>query len=369
MRVLLLIRALDRGGAERQLVVLAQGLQQRGVEVHVAVWYSGGALQKDLNGTGVQVHDLRKKSRWDLLGFRGRVHRLMTDVNPDVLYSMLAGSNLLNAIARGGSQRTACVLGIRTGNILAENPPIIDRILHWVLLRLASRADGIIANSRVGLIPYQGLGIDPGFLHVVPNGIDTDRFQRCPDSGRAMRKKWGVDLNAPLVGVVATLSVAKDHGTFLRAAGHLARENSDVQFVLVGRDGQGMQDELSALAEECGISDRVYWPGVEDDMIGVYSALDVLCSSSVNEGFSNVIAEAMSCETPCVVTDAGDSAVIVGDLGEVVHPRDKVALANALRKTLQSPPSGTALRQRITREFSIERLVDATRQILSALHQ
>src|SRR6266446_3705470 len=95
IRVAFLIRALDIGGAQRQLMALARSLDQKVFEVTVLTLYSGGALIDDLRGTGVRVIALDKKSRWDLVGFFARLVKVCRRLRPHVLHSYLPVQNLI----------------------------------------------------------------------------------------------------------------------------------------------------------------------------------------------------------------------------------------------------------------------------------
>jgi len=104
----------------------------------------------------------------------------------------------------------------------------------------------------------------------------------------------------------------------------------------------------------------------------VMSAFDVLCSSSVAEGFSNVVGEAMACGTPCVVTDVGDSARVVAECGTVVPPSAPRALSDALLSLLALEPEqrrllGTQGRKRVADHFSVPRLVARTVAVLESV--
>ena len=108
-------------------------------------------------------------------------------------------------------------------------------------------------------------------------------------------------------------------------------------------------------------------------MNDVYNAFDVVCSASVfGEGFSNAVGEAMACGVPCVVTDVGDSALIVGDTGLVVPPGDPEALVEGLCTLIgvieeKGQELSTKARERIVGRFSRHRLVGTTYRVLSAL--
>jgi len=117
-----------------------------------------------------------------------------------------------------------------------------------------------------------------------------------------------------------------------------------------------------------GLHGRLVWAGAREDMPAVYSALDIACSSSWGEGFPNVIGEAMACGVPCVVTDVGDSAWIVGETGFVVSPKDPQELAKSLQKTItlveENELDRGMIRQRIIDNFSLSAFVEKTADVL-----
>lgn len=123
-------------------------------------------------------------------------------------------------------------------------------------------------------------------------------------------------------------------------------------------------DALQPLAKALGIADRVQFTG-ELDAGAALNAFDIACSPSVTEGFSNAIAEAMACGLPCVVTDVGDSALIVGDCGIVVPPSSPTILAQAIDKAIRGLDEFDRKkpRQRILEGFSIDRMVDRTIEV------
>src|SRR5262249_37999795 len=147
-----------------------------------------------------------------------------------------------------------------------------------------------------------------------------------PEHGRRVRAAWGL-VGEPLIGLVGRVEATKDYPTFLKAAARLSAARPDVRFVCVGEGSAAHAAELRALAQSLHVEGSVIWAGIRHDMPAVYNALDVLTSASVGESFSNVIAEAMACGVPCVVTHVGNSPSIVGETGLIVAPGDPDALA------------------------------------------
>lgn len=357
MKVLFLTRSLHAGGAERQLVLLARGLVERGHEVHVVSWYGGGRLSAELVDADVLVHDLAKTSRWRVGGFLWRAICLSRRLRPDVIHGVLPGPNLMATLLKWTTPGARCVWGIRTSDLRWDRLSRVERSLYALEQGLAWTADALVTNSSRALSSRRFASSAQQRRCVVPNGIDTAVLVGNADAGRRLREEWGVAPDAPLVGQVGRLDPVKDQEGFLAAAARVHQVRPEARFVCVGSDPWQRSAGLLAHARELGLADAFVWAGRRTDMTAVYAALDVLCSASLTEGFSNVVAEAMSCGTPCVVTDVGDSAIIVGALGRVVAPERPDLLARALLDTLVNPPDPASIRGRIVERYGCTRMV------------
>jgi glycosyltransferase involved in cell wall biosynthesis len=258
------------------------------------------------------------------------------------------------------------VWGVRASNVDFSRYDWFPRFTFAMSCRLARFADLIIVNSKAGRDYHQALGYPGHKMVVIPNGIDTDKFYPDPGERRRVRAEWGIAEQERLIGLVARFDPMKDHHTFLKAAAMLAQEREDVRFVCVGDGPAEYRQELHAYARQLDLTGRLIWAGARRDMPGVYNALDIATSSSLGEGFSNVIGEAMACGAPCVVTDVGDSAWLVGETGVVVSPTNPQALAAGWRACLErdmSLLSGQA-RLRVVENFSIKLLVERMEKAL-----
>ncbi len=368
MKVVLLTRDLDYGGAQRQLVVLAGGLHARGHKVIVAPFYSRGPLEQELLERGIRIQSLQKRGRWDLLPFLFRLTQFIRAERPEVLYSYLA--DLVTVILKPWFPSMKIVWSIRSSNMDLSLYDWLSRISSKVVFKLARLADAVIANSRAGCDYHVAQGYPRAKVFVIPNGIDTQRFRLDPDARHRIRCEWGIQNQEQVIGIVGRLDPVKDHPTFLRAASLLLQGRSHLRFVCVGDGPAEQRDSLNNLVRSLKLTEYMIWAGGRRDMPDVFNALDLLVSSSTSEGFSNVIAEAMACGVMCVVTNVGDSALLVGDVGEVIPARDPVALKNAMAQLLdRRAHTSMQIHRSIVERFSVEKLVADTEHVLLALLQ
>ena len=365
-KILLFIRSLNAGGAERQLVVTAKGLAERGHDVTVLTFYSGGFYADELSGSKVRLLSLHKKGRWDLLAFYFRLIATLRKQAPDVLYSYLVTANTFSVLTRRFIPRTRIIWGVRASNMDLSHYDLVTRLSYWVECRLARFADYIVTNSHAGLEHAVGHGFPRGKMAVISNGIDTEYFHLDKVAGERVRKMWGVCEDDCLIGLVGRIDPMKGHPIFLEAAALIKRQLPNVRFVCVGKGEAEYEHNMHKLATEMGLDDVLIWAGRHSNMMAVYNAVDIATSSSFGEGFPNVIGEAMSCGVPCVVTDVGDSALIVGKNGRVVPVGDARNLATEIVATLEKLNCGHkenyTLRKRVEDNYSIKRLLDQTDQ-------
>jgi glycosyltransferase involved in cell wall biosynthesis len=362
-----LIRSLNVGGAERQLIALAKALIKKDFNITVLTFYSGGALEEDLKDSGIKLISLEKRGRWDVLGFLWRLIHHIKEIQPDVVHGYLGTANILTVLLKPLFPKTKMIWGVRASNVDFSRYDWLSGLNFKLECLLSPLADLIIVNSNAGKTYHIDHGFPSEKVVVVPNGIDTERFKPDPDARIKIRKEWRISDDTILIGLVARLDPMKDHPTFLKAAALLSKEREDIRFVCVGTGSETYTQKLYYLANELGISDKVIWAGERNDMPAVYNALDIACSSSsYGEGFPNVVGEAMACGVPCVVTDVGDSAWIVGDTGIVVPPKNPHALAVGWKSILEinRREMGIKSRSRIIERFSIKYLVDKTESVL-----
>ena len=261
-----------------------------------------------------------------------------------------------------------CVWGGRASHRELPKGDPLPAIVYFLEAALSGFCDLVIANSNAGKDEIVRRGFPAKKVLVIENGIDTERFRFSEHDRIRMRKAWGLALDHKLVGLEANIRPVKDHATFIKAASLLCKRRKDYHFVCVGG---GDAFHLKKMAVDLGVGNRIIWAGPCRDMQAAYSALDILCSTSLAEGFSNVIAEAMSCGRPCVVTDVGDSAGIVRTTGTVVPTGNPEKLAAAIEimtaRIAYEPDLCQKTHLRIQENFDISVLANRTAQAIEGL--
>lgn len=348
-----------------QLTLLIRNLDHSRFHVTVITIYEAGNLARDLQGIeNVQVVSLAKQSGLDNFLVWPRLSRLVRSLRPHVVHGYLDSGNV-RALVAGKWSKATVIWGVRSSNM--EVTPLSRTAHSYRKLAnlLSGWTDLIICNSEAGRDHAVRNGYPPRLVNVIPNGFDTSHFLPDPDARMRQRRDWGTDGATPLVGLVARLDPIKDHPTFLRAAALVIKDHPEVRFVCVGGGAKHYGTALQDLAVSLGIDRHVCWAGEQSDMPAVYNALDIVVSTSVSEGFSNSLGEAMACGVACVATDVGDARAILGDTGILVPPGNPEAVAAAFMTLLGLSPDefhevGVSARERIVQLYGVDALVERT---------
>jgi glycosyltransferase involved in cell wall biosynthesis len=370
MRIVFLTRSIAGGGAERQLLVLAQGLVRLGHRCSIVTFY---APENGGMPPGLRIVSLSKRGRWDLLSFSLRLVKVIREEHPHVLHGYLTVPNIMAALVGFLIPRATVVFGIRASNMDLQRYDRASRWTHWLEARLVRSARAVIVNSQAGRRSAIERGIREDKLFLIRNGIDVDAFRFEEEARWRLRERWKFKADEIILGVVARLDPMKDHATFLRAFTQAARDVPKLRAIFVGDGPASLRRELEKSAASLGISDAISWAGVETDMVSVYSGIDVLClASAFGEGMPNVVAEAMACERVCIVTDVGDARDLVADFGFVVPPAMPEALAAAIRQVATMSEArrlamGQGARRRIQEAYTIGELVSRTSSVLGSI--
>jgi glycosyltransferase involved in cell wall biosynthesis len=369
IRILFLLNSLQHGGAERQLVNLLYGLDRRRFRSTVVTYYRGGTWEERVRQMpGVELHCLGLKNRFDLAGMIFSLLRIIRKTKPDILYGILGDACTLALIHGRVFGRRKVIWGLRSTNVDSSQYSLSSGWVYRINAYLSKWVDRIIANSLTGSKYHVDRGYARDRIVVICNGIDTEHFSPQPEKGADLRRTWGFGHDTPLIGRVGRLDPMKDYPTFLKAATILTGRRPDARFVIAGGGSGQMLNDLKALSASLGLGERVLWLGPREDLPAIYSTCTFTSSSSFGEGFPNVVAESLACEVPCIATDVGDSARVVGPGGIIVPAENPAALAEAWEEILSLPQEkrrqmGQEGRKHIVRNFSEQQMVNATEKV------
>jgi len=370
-RIMHIITGLPTGGAEHSLLKLLSNHKYGCSNLLVVSLRGRKNLTPLVEDLGVEVRSLGMRDGVPAAIALWKLARLVRYWKPDLLQGWMYHGNLaasFAAFAAGGQVPTLWNVHHSLHDIGTEK--FLTRLVIRVGAYLSSRPHAIIYCSEVAARQHEAYGFSHGSSIVIPNGFDCERFKPSPETRARLRAELKIARDLWLVGLVARYHPQKDHPNFIRAAGILARRNVNVHYVLLGPGVDSTNQDLAQLITSAGIHDRVHLLGEQSDVSRIMPGLDILTSSSFGEAFPNVLGEAMACGIPCVATDVGDSARIIGNTGVVVPPRDADALASAWAKLLtlsneERRRLGEAARQRIIQDYTLESVVDRYHDLYS----
>ena len=365
-----IITDLSTGGAEIMLLKLLSHIDRERFSSQVISLTGGGAIGERLEGLGVPVQTLGMRPGVPdpsaMLRLAGWLH-----TNPSALVqTWMYHADLVGGLAARLAGRAPVIWGIRNSNLDVIHSKRNTRWTVKVCALLSNIVPArIVSCSETARRIHIKLGYSVDKIMVIPNGFDLDLFRPDSQARASLRQELHLSPEARLVGLVGRFDPQKDHQTFIRAAAEVKARCGEVEFLLCGNDITWENAQLVSWIEEQGLRDCFHLLGRREDIPRLSAALDVACSSSAyGEAFSNVLGEAMACGVPCVVTDVGDSAYIVGETGKAVPPRDSSRLAGALLDLLALPPEnrmelGMAARKRTQQNFDIHAVVHRYEQL------
>ena len=330
--VMFVTSGLERGGAERQLVIVANALAQRGWGVTVLSYlpFSDVSLRAEVDESRVCLVSLNVRGSVGKLAGVARAVAVVRRARPDVLVGFMFHGMMTARIAG----RLAGVLAVVSAVHSEAHARARERVLGatgWL-----TDAVTVMSDSLASHIAERGVAA-PSRLVVIPNAVDFDRYAAGGCSERT-RRELGVGAGEFLWLAAGRLAPAKDYPGLLRAFAALAGRRQ--ARLLIAGDGP-LRGELAGRIDALGLVGRVRLLGLRDDLPELYRACDALVLSSAWEGMPNVVLEAMASARPVVATAVGAVPEMVahGETGFVVPPGDHAALAGAMERMMDLAPA------------------------------
>lgn len=358
-KIVHIINSLEFGGAEMMLANLLARSDRDRYDPVVVLLIADLTLADRIEALGVPIRVIGMRPGIPDPRGLAALGRLLRRERPALVQTWMDHSNLIGGVASRLAVPAPVVWGIHHSNHL---PGYTKRSTLWTVsacARLSRRVPArIVCCSEHARSLYAERGFAAENMTVIPNGFDTGLYRPDPAARLEVRREVGLGPEVPVIGLVARFDPLKDHETFVRAAGVLRDRVPEARFLLCGEGVDGRNEGLVSLIDSLGLRERCHLLGPRRDIPRIQASLDIATSSSISEAFPLVVGEAMACATPCVVTDVGDSALMVGETGRVVPPRDSEALAGAWQELLRLSPEarrrlGEAARQRTLERFDL----------------
>jgi len=363
----IVISDLEFGGAQRQVVELANRLQAQNVIAHVCSLSPYAPLSKYLDRQDL-FRVIQRRSRFDATVVP-RLGRFLRQVKADVVHGFLFDAEIASRLAGLLARRPAVIGSERNTNYKSKATDL------WALRATRSLQDLVVANSRAGAdFNSSVIGFPRERYRVVRNGVDLERF--CPRLRQDERTSLGIPRDAFVVGVFASFKPQKNHDLLLNEIPQIVKHDNRVRFLFVGDAlHKGMSDS-DVYKRRCleridalGIRDYCISVGNRQDVERLYPLCDITVLPSLFEGTPNAVLESLACGVPVIVTDVSDNREIVpdGKVGFVIPSGDGAQLKRRVIELLADDD----LRHRMSRrarswaveQFSTQRLAEQTAAI------
>jgi glycosyltransferase involved in cell wall biosynthesis len=350
MKVLFFITDLGVGGAERQVVDLADRFAGKGAQVKIA-YLTGDASVRPSN------HDIEligfgvDRSLYGLISGYIRLRQLIRRFRPDVVHSHMVHANLLARVVR---ITTSIPQLISTAHSTNEGGKL--RMMAYYVTDFLANTSTNVSEEAVEVFEEKR-AVPRGRMIAVPNGIDTDRFHFNAELRGTTRTAMKLAADEKVILAVGRLVPAKDYPNLLRAFAQVDRRSRKLALWIVGAGD--LLPELERLADELEIAGEVKFLGMRRDVPALLNAADIYVLSSAWEGLPLVIGESMASEKVVVATDCGGVREVLSDCGFLVPSKQPAALAAGLEQALklgepESAQFGARARARIVESYSLD---------------
>ena len=361
MKILHIITGLGDGGAEHTLFKICKyDFENEHIVISLK---DDGKYFSLLKKLGIEVYSFNFKF-YSINKFFSLI-MLLRSLKPDIVQTWLVHADFLGSIAARLAGIENIIWNIRYSNIEIGKAKLTTILIIKVLSILSySIPKFIVTVSRKAKKIYKLLGYNSRIFKFIPNGYDLSILKINKYQKINFKKKNKIKKNIPLIGKVARYDPQKDHFNLINALSLIRMKNIDFFCVLIGFNISKKNISLMSEIKRLKLSSHIKLIGQNDNIPQVMNGIDLhVLSSSYGEGFPNVVAEAMACGTPCIVTDVGDSAFVTGNTGWVVPPKNSIKLASAIENALKEKDTVkwnkrcNKVRLRVKENFSIGNMI------------
>jgi glycosyltransferase involved in cell wall biosynthesis len=363
-KILFLTTSTDVGGAERALLMLVANINRDLFEPVVVSVRPEGLTASRVRAAGIRMYSLRMTSGLDLNGAVQKLRSIVEQEDPEIVQSWMYHADALTAFLRWSYPHITIVWGVRNTSLSLKHTRLTTIATMLVCSILSRRVPKrIVACSTNAVHIHKRYGYDPSKWSVVLNGVDFNEMYESNEERVSQRKALGVAPSEFLVAVVGRDDPQKNHPGALASIAEARHEIPHIKCVMAGKGLDRTNERLTRLIRKLNLEKCVQLLGQCEQVRQIYNAADVLLmSSTYGEAFPNVVAEAMACGLPCIVTDIGDAALIVGNEDNVIARYHKTGMAQKIVSYVKRDASTISRERelcirRIQEQFSLQRYV------------
>ena len=340
MKLLFVITGLNIGGAERALhAIVNNGLDEKYI-IKIISLRDRGHFGEKFKTDGIEVCCLNLQNPLNLFLGIVKAFNFAREFEPDVIQGWMYHGNIFSLLfGRVTRAKPKIYWGIRQTLYDIRKEKVLTQLIIRLGAQLSFLADGIIYNSKKSQNQHECIGFSEKNSIYIPNGFDLSKWKPDAEERKALRKELEIPDNSFVIGYIGRFHQMKNVELLFEVMESVLSENANSIFVIVGENTDRENLKLKPLYEQLP-PQQVLSLGVRVDIPAVVQCMDLLCLTSAwGEGFPNVIGEAMATGTPCVATDIGDSALVIGETGWIIPPNNAELLANCINAALTESAS------------------------------
>ena len=362
-KIIYIITGLNVGGAELVLLRLLMKINKKEYDPLVITLREKGIMGERIEKLGINVYCLRIHSFINLLPGLIKLVNKINIFNPQIIHTFMIHSAFFVGIIAKLLNKPTIIWNIFSTDLSLQSNKYKTRLIIIMCAYLSKIIPNrIIIDSNASYSSHKKAGYSWEKMEIIHNGVDTNEFSPNTIKRSEYRKQYFKE-NELVIGLIARYHPVKGHDIFIKAISILRREVSNVKFLLNGSNIEISNSKLMKMISKEGIQDFIHISDSKLEVTNILLACDILVSSSKFESFPNIICEAMACSIPCVVTNVGDCAEIVGETGVIVSANDADELSSAIMGLINMPLKdrkklGENARLRIKNNFSLSLMME-----------
>jgi len=360
--VLHVIYSLGQGGAERTLTNIC--LKSKKHIHHIVCLTNKSFYSNLLEENNIKIYELNMNKFYFLFTSPIKFYSILRKIKPQIVQTWMYHSDLFGGIIARLAGIKIVLWNVRSSSFklpeITYSSLLVSRInalISWFI------PTNVICCGKYAAQCHANQGYDPSKIKIIFNGVDTKLFAPNSENRSLVRKKYKINRDTILLGMVARYTPLKDHRTLLKSLSLLNNLKQDWICILSGRGIDHDNYELLEMINSLNLSKKVLLIGTQININEIYNALDLHILSSTSEGFPNCLIEALSSGIPCISTNVGDAKFILKDVGWVINPSNPYQLARVVKKFFGLSESerkkiSEFSRNRIKSKFSLAKLTE-----------